>query len=465
MTDNERDFDVVVLGAGSGGESVAGELADAGRRVAVVEEHLVGGECPYLACIPSKAMLLAAAEHRRSGSADHVGAWEEAVRRRDRAAEHQDDTGAVTDLTERGVTVVRGRGRVAERYAGGGSLAVDRGPTLRWRTLVIATGSAASAPPVDGLDTVQVWTSDDALTSPDRPASLAVLGGGAVGCELTQVYASYGVAVTLLELAPRLLATETPWAGQAMAEVLRGQGADVRTGVELARAERGRRGAVLYLADGAKVEAEGVLLGTGQRPRTDDLGLERLGVVPDGSGALRVDPRCRALRDGDPLPDVFAVGDVTGIAPYTHGANYQARIVVAHLLGHGRDADYCGVPRAVYTDPAVLAAGETAEQARDRGVDVATAALDATQTSRAFLEQADGPARVELVVDGAGGRILGGCVVGPRAEEWGGELVLAVRARLDVATFADSVRAFPTWSEAWFPPAHDLVERGVGGRA
>lgn len=447
MTEQEQSAEVVVLGAGSGGQPVAEALAEAGVDVVVVEQHRVGGECPYVACIPSKALLVAAA----------AGAgWPEAVRRRDEAAEHRDDGDTADGMTAKGVRLLRGTGRVTapERLevvtADGDTVA------LRWtRALVVGTGSAPVTPPVDGLDGLETWTSADALSAAERPDSLLVLGGGAVGCELGQAFARLGSEVTLVEVAPRLLAAEQPWVGDLVAEALRGDGVTVHLGATATRAEAVAGGGVrLHLDDGATLDADRLLLAGGRRPRGDGLGLEALGVRPDG-GALRVDGRCRVLGADGPLDDVFAVGDVTGVAPFTHTASYQAEVVADHLLGTGRDADYRAVPRVVYTDPAVSCVGVTEETAE---APVVSAAFAVEDTARAFVEHPAVPGRVELLAT-HDGTVVGAALVAPYADSWGGELALAVRAGLTADLLAAHVHPHPAWSEALHPVARELRKK------
>ena len=450
-------YDLVVLGTGSGGEVVAGETARAGGTVAAVDAGLFGGECPYVACVPSKAMLLAAREHVLVGG-DHAEAFRRALARRDDAAEHRHDDGAVKGLADDGVEVVRGRGRLAGRAGDDLVVEVD-GRRLRARAVVLGTGSEPAVPPLDGLDDVPTWTSDQALSSPDLPKRLAILGGGAVGCELAQVYASFGTHVVLLEHGEHLLSSEPDWVGDALADALRDLGVDVRLGARITGASARGDGLRLAVEDGAGVDADRLLVAGGRRPRSADLGLGTVGCAPAEDGSLPVDARCRVLgADGAPVAGLHAVGDVTGIAPYTHTATYQGRIVAAHLQGTGRDADYSGVPRAVYTDPAVFGVGELAPAARARGVHALVDGTDLADTGRGFIAGAR-RGRVELVVDAATGRLLGASAIGPEADSWAGELALAVRAGLDVDLLSDHVHAFPAWSEAIQPAASRLAER------
>ncbi|NIZ91207.1 NAD(P)/FAD-dependent oxidoreductase [Kineosporiaceae bacterium B12] len=425
----------MVLGTGSGGKMVAQELARAGRSVAVVEATRVGGDCPYVACVPAKSLLLSA----RAGLP-----WTAAAAVRDEASQQRDDTAATEGLVEDGIHVLRGFGRLAGR----GRVVV--GDTeVRAPVVVVATGSAPVRPPVDGLDGAPTWTSVDALSSAELPARLVVLGAGAVGCELAEAYSGLGSEVVLVQRSGHLLSGEPAWVGEQLAESLRRKGVDVRTGASAKAVVRTGDEFALALDDGSDLPFDRLLLATGRAPN-----------LPPGLDEVTVDARCRVLADGEPVPGLFAVGDVTGVSKYTHSANHQARTVVAEVLGHGRDADYSGVPRVVYTDPAVFCVGDTA---RTEGV--LRASFDVGEVARAHLVEGVAGARgkrtggrVELVADTATGVLVGAACLGPEADSWGAELALAVRARLDVDVLAHHVRAFPTWSEAIYPALRDLLD-------
>ena len=451
-------FDVVVLGAGSAGESIATTLASRGRSVALVEQLRVGGECPYVACMPSKAMLRSAEARdraRRLGALAGAStappldgdddAFRAAVARRDEVVEHRVDAGAADEVTQAGVVLVRGRGRVT----GPGVVAVD-GRELGWTDLVVATGSSPVVPPLEGLDQVPTWTSDEALSAQERPGSLLVLGGGAVGCELSQLHARFGTRVVLADTSEQLLGREEASIAERLADVLRADGIDLRLGVELQRAEPRGAGARLHLSDGSTVDVDGVLVATGRRPTTDGLGLDALGVELGEQGEVVVDEHCRVAGQDH----VWAAGDVTQVAPYTHAANYQARIVSANLLGEPRAADYRAVPRAVYTDPPVASVGMDAATAREQGIDTQTAVMDVGQTARAATEGAGGG---RLVLTAADGVLVGAAAIGPRADEWLAEATLAIRARVPLEVLADVVHAFPTFGEAYEPPVRELA--------
>jgi len=414
-------YDVVVLGGGSAGEAVARGLAERARSVALVEQALVGGECPYLTCMPSKAMLRAAAEGR---------SWAEAVRFRDEVAEHRDDTGTVRSLQDAGVDVIRGRGVITA--AGVVRVGADQ---LHYDDLVIATGAAAVLPPIDGLDEHAAWTSDDALSSDEKPERLLVLGGGPVGCELAQVYARFGVDVTVVESSPHLLPKDPQFVGATIRTALEHDGVTVRVDDELTAAP----------TDGSRL-----LVATGKRPRVEGLGLELLGVSPGDDGALAVDDRLRVI------DRVWAVGDVNGVAPYTHAANYQAKVVVDNLTGRVRRADHRAIPRTVYTDPAVFCVGDTSGEPAAR--------MRLSETARAVVEERD-DGELALYVDPSGRTLIGAAVVGPAADAWAAELTLAIRASVGVDVLAEVVHAFPTFAEALEPPYAELASRLLDHRA
>ena len=465
------DFDVVVLGGGTSGTLIAMDVSQAGRSVALVEAGLVGGEAPYLADMASKSLLQSA----RRGET-----WEHAVARRDEVAQHLDDRAATARLAEAGVTLLRGTGRVTRP----GTVEVQPHPVpgrraakapalvaLHYQDLVLATGSEPVAPPVEGLPDVPAWTSAEALTCPDLPRRLVVLGAGPVGCELAQIYAAFGSQVTLVEAEPHVLPDEAQFTGEILGDALRRTGVDLRLGSPVVKGEGLDEGLALTLADGTRIEANRVLLATGRRPRVSGLGLEALGI--DATAALPLDETCRVVPTGTPAPAdgrksagrVWAAGDVTAVAPYTHTARYQARIVAVNILGGNRCADYRAVPRTVYTTPSVYTVGMSPAAAAAAGLDLVTTSCDLAETARATVED-DDRGRVELYADAGRDDILvGAASVGPYAEEWMSEVTLAIRARIPLAVLADVVHAFPTYGEAVGSPLRGLAQRAAAGPA
>ena len=460
-------FDLVVLGAGSAGEWVGGSLADAGMRVAVVEAVRVGGECPYVACMPSKAMLRSAqARSDVLRLADLGGtsipvrldsprlAFESACQRRDDIAEHQDDTGSAKSIVERGVRLFRGRGFVTA--PGMVEVRGDGDPFLiAYDDLLIATGSRQALPPVEGLDSVPTWTSDEALTSHALPASLLIVGAGPIGCELAQVYAAFDVDVTVIDTESEILGAEDPTIAALLRTVLESAGVRFVLGAEVKEAIAAGPGVRLHMTvdgDPQVVEGERLLLASGRTPNVEGLGLEALGIDPGDRGVeVGSDGRVRGHEH------VWAAGDVTGIAPYTHTANYQARVITLNLRGGTAVADYRAIPRAVYTDPPLASVGLTEKQAREQGIDVVTASIDISGTARASSDSAVG-GRLVLVADRDKGVLVGASAVGPAADEWIGEATLAVRAEIPIGILTDVVHAFPTYGEAYEPPLRELAE-------
>src|SRR5436190_7024719 len=341
-------FDVVVLGGGTAGVHVATEVAGGGKTVALVEAGLIGGESAYLACLPSNSLLL---------SASRSEPWEDAVARRAEVTGGLDDSAAAQRLNRAGVQVIRGTGRITAP----GTVEVTRAQsatttTLTYSDLVIATGCEPVAPPIEGLSDIPAWTTAQSLSSPDLPRRLIVLGGGPAGCELTQMYASFGSQVTLVEAEPRLLPGEPAFAGEMLAVALRRAGAEIRLGSRATKAERTADGLTLALEDGTRIDAARLLLASGRRPRLGGLGLDVLGLKLTPGMALPTTTRCEVAGTGGLRVRVWAAGDVTGTT-HTHASHYQADVVAANILGRHREADYSAIPRCVFTTPSVFAVG------------------------------------------------------------------------------------------------------------
>jgi pyruvate/2-oxoglutarate dehydrogenase complex dihydrolipoamide dehydrogenase (E3) component len=454
-------FDVVVLGAGSAGEWVAGAVADAGGSVALVEKLRVGGECPYVSCIPSKAMLRSAEARTQARRVPDLGgasgpvpvgadrdAFAAAVRRRDDLSAWRNDSDAAARIQDRGATLIRGKGQIT----GPGRVDVG-GRELAYRDLVIATGSRPSVPPIDNPDDVPFWTSDQALSAADYPASVVILGGGAVGCELAQAYAGFAVQVTLIEPEDQLAGREEPSLAAELASGLRAADVSLRIGTGAARIERTPAGtANVILQDGTAVAVDRVILAAGREPVISGLGLETLGVTVQENGALSVDEHCRVQGQ----EHVWAAGDVTGLAPYTHGADYQGRVVSDNLLGGRATADYTAIPRVIYTDPPLAGVGLTESQARAAGLDVVVAATDLQELARSSIDGSPG-GRLVLVADRKRGILVGAGAVGTGADDWISEASVAIRGRVPVEVLADVVHPFPSNAQAYEVPLRELA--------
>ena len=448
MGADER-FDAVILGAGPGGETVARRLGQAGRRVALVERELVGGECAYWACVPSKTLLRppeARVEARRiDGLAEPSQRWPEIARYRDDMIHGLDDAKKAAEMEGHGATLVRGRGRIA----GPGRVVVgDR--TLTAGQLVVATGSADDVPPIAGLEAVPVWTNRELYTMRRPPEDAIVIGGGPVGLESAQMLRRYGCGVTIVEIADRLLAREDPETGELLARTLAAEGVVLRLGVKPVRVEDDGGRVVLHLEGGERLEAERLVCVAGRRPRVEDLGLETVGIAPGPEGQVVVDDRCRA---GD---GVWAVGDVTGVLPFTHVAHYQGDVAADDMLGTPRTADYRAVPRVVYSDPEVATVGLTREEAEAAGIDAAEGTVALGTLARVDTYGVGLEGFMTVRADRATGVLVGATAVGPLASEWIGSAVLAVKARIPVATLLDTPMQFPTFGEALSYAVRDL---------
>ncbi|MDP8978470.1 MAG: NAD(P)/FAD-dependent oxidoreductase [Actinomycetota bacterium] len=445
----DDSYDAVVVGMGPGGETVAGGLLAAGRSVAVVERELLGGECAYWACIPSKTLLRPPESRSQAERAAGVGTpgldFADASAYRDEMIRGLDDSGQVAGYEDKGATVLRGAGRVA----GAGVVDVD-GRRLHAEHIVLATGSQPTAPPIDVGDDVPVWGSREATTLRELPGRAVVVGGGPNGVETSQWMHRFGVDVTLVQSPDRLVPREDPRVGRLVRDGLEADGVTVRTGVRVSRARRDGSGVAVELDDGSTVGTDVLVTVTGRRPRVGDLGLETLGVDPSGEG-VPVDDRCR-VADG-----VWAVGDVTGVALFTHVAKYQGRVVADNILGRPRTADYRAIPRVVFCDPEAAAVGMTADAASDAGVDVATATVDLAATiARPVTYERHPRGSLGLVADRRRRVLVGAWAVCPLAGEWIHQAGLAIRAEVGLDTLLDTVAQFPTYSEGYLTAVQQL---------
>jgi pyruvate/2-oxoglutarate dehydrogenase complex dihydrolipoamide dehydrogenase (E3) component len=435
--------DVVILGLGTGGEELGGRLAMAGLDVVGIEPNLVGGECAYWACLPSKAMIRAAnllQEARRvdgvAGRAEVTPDWTPVASRVHREITgHWDDSLAVQRFKDRGGRFVRGHGRFTDPRTvevGDRSFTASKG-------VVIATGSKPTVPPIPGLSEVGYWTSHDAIQVEDLPGSLVVLGGGAVGCELGQVFSRFGVEVTIVEAGDRLLHSEEPEAGDVVRSVFEAEGIRVSTAARAERVEEANDSIRLMLQGGTQVAGDRLLVAVGRTVDVEGLGLDAAGIeVRDGF--VPVDDRLRAA-DG-----IWAMGDVTGRGLFSHVALYQAPVVEAGILGTDvPPAEYRALARVTFTDPEVGAVGLGEQEARESGLDVAVAVKEVPATFRGWLHGPGNDGVIKLVADRDAGVLVGATSVGPHGGDVLGMLTLAVQARVPLEELARMIYAFPTF--------------------
>jgi pyruvate/2-oxoglutarate dehydrogenase complex dihydrolipoamide dehydrogenase (E3) component len=441
----EQQVDVVVVGLGVGGEEVAGRLAQAGLTVVGVEHTLVGGECPYWGCIPTKMMTRAGnalAEANRiaglSGSAQVTPDWAPVARRiREEATDDWDDKVAVDRFTDKGGRFVRGRATIVAPN----KIKVDTEVYAATRGIVIATGTTAVIPPIDGLAGTPYWTNREAVEAEQLPASLIVLGGGAIGLELSQVFARFGVDVTVVEGSDRLLAMEEPESSALAAKAVTADRVRILTGVRAQSLSYADRFTVA-LSDGSSVAGDRLLVATGRQARLGDLGLETIGLDPSAR-FLSTDDRMRAAHQ------VWAVGDVTGHGAFTHMAMYEADIAVRDILGQGGPgADYRAVSRVTFTDPEIGAVGQTEQQAHAAGIDVQVGIVELPSSSRGFVHGPGNDGFIKVIADRSRGVLIGATSAGPSGGEVLGALSVAVHAEVPVTTLLSMIYAYPTFHRA-----------------
>jgi pyruvate/2-oxoglutarate dehydrogenase complex dihydrolipoamide dehydrogenase (E3) component len=438
-----QEFDVVCLGGGVAGEAIAGGLRDSGLTLAVVERELVGGECPYWGCVPSKTLLrssetLTEADRARVLAASRVEWTVDFPKVSKRVlwmARDLDDGRPAAQVEATGAKLFRGEGQLTDLR----TVAVGGEQLIARRAVVIANGSTAAIPPIPGLDSVEFWTNRQAAIPRELPATLAVLGGGAIGVELGQAFARLGSKVTVIEAGPMFLGLEEPEAGAALRPHLEADGITLRIGDPcIAVEKRSASAVVVRLKSGAAVSADRLLVATGRRPNAE--AWRATGIARTERGWLKVDPETLEAQ-----PGIFGAGDVTGLGGFTHLAYYHGQVVARRLRGLDARADHTAIPRVTFTDPEIASVGLSEAAARARGIDVVVASADPAETARGYIHDFHGGA-LKLVGDRKRGVLIGATLVTPRAGEILGELVLAIKVSTPLKTLADVIHPFPAFN-------------------
>jgi pyruvate/2-oxoglutarate dehydrogenase complex dihydrolipoamide dehydrogenase (E3) component len=439
-------FDAIVVGMGPGGEAVATKLIAAGRRVAVVERELIGGECAYWACMPSKTLLRPVEARAEASHAAGVGKpaleWAKVRDYRDVIVRHLDDTAQVEEYRSRGATVIKGEARLT----GPGQIDVN-GERLTADHLILGTGSKQARPQVEGMDGVTVWTNREATNLTEIPERSLLIGGSAVGVELGTFLHRMGSRVTIVQRGPRLLDREVPELGEVVEAHLVKEGVDVRTNCQARSVRREGSDTIVELDDGTTVRVDVIVLASGRTLATD-LGLEAAGVRTGRCGELPVDQHCQV---GEGL---WAVGDITGVALFTHTAMYQGRVVADNILGKPHVANYTGIPRVVFGEPEIAAVGLTTDAARQQGIDVATAQIDLAESiPRPWTFETEPRGMLGLIADRQRRILVGAWAMSPLAGEWIHTAVMTIRHQLSIDVLLDGIAQFPTYNEAYYEAA------------
>jgi pyruvate/2-oxoglutarate dehydrogenase complex dihydrolipoamide dehydrogenase (E3) component len=452
-----EEFDVVCLGGGVAGEAIAGGLRDSGLTLAVVERELVGGECPYWGCMPSKTLLRSSETLTEAGRARLLAAsrvewavdFPKVSKRVLWMARDLDDTRPAAALEATGARLFRGEGKLIDLR----TVAVGNERLVARRAVVIANGSTAAIPPIPGLDTVEFWTNRQAAIPRELPASLAILGGGAVGVELGQAFARLGSKVTVIESGPAFLHLEEPEAGAALRPHLEADGITLMVGDPCIGVENRSGDVALRLKSGAVISAERLLVATGRRPNVE--AWREAGLAQTERGWLKVDPATLEAQ-----PGVFGAGDVTGLGGFTHLAYYHGQVIARRLRGMDATADHTAVPRVTFTDPEIASVGLSEAAARARGIDVVVAGADPAESARGTIHDFHKGA-LKLVGDRERGVLIGATLVTPRAGEIVGELVLAIKLGTLLTTLADVIHPFPAFNRVLGQSLNELAAKGT----